>query len=349
MRVLFFLGTPPFRVCSGVGCTATGMVHSYLFRSVRFVVLSFLCVFHHVLPQLPPVRRWFLTQECQLFALRFATSTPEQIDAFMESANLRYTPIPTDEKIRLAEALLAVYRSSLYGLAQTKMAAATKAFKRMDFYKVPFMDVLPLVSKRKVYIEKGFAYVPRSQLATLIQGAFRAKLSKDLSIAYKSANLIQSDERIAPLVRNLGRIAYRMGRAASAVDSESVLSTFSNYLAEIGHSQPKAKPAGQDRFYIAVGYRKANDKDRTCPIAGRIHKSNTQKYTVYCDTQVMMQGCWDGACQDTGKHVFYQIQGNKVVNCGWNAPPPPQQVDASGKNGGGSSSSSSAAPAGFNK
>ena len=152
------------------------------------------------------------------------------------------------------------------------------------------------VSKRQVYLEKGFAYVPRTQLATLVQGAFRAKLSKDLAIAYKSASLIQSDERIAPLVRNLGRIAYRMGRAASAVDSESVLSTFSNYLAEIGHSQPKAKPAGQDRFYIAVGYRKANDKDRMCPIAGRVHKSNTQKYTVYCDTQVMMQGCWYVFC-----------------------------------------------------
>ena len=67
----------------------------------------------------------------------------------------------------------------------------------------------------------------------------------DLSIAYKSANLIQSDERIGPLVANLGRIAYRLGRAASAADAESVLSTFMNYLTEIGHTQPKSKAAGQ--------------------------------------------------------------------------------------------------------
>jgi DNA primase large subunit len=172
------------------------------------------------------LRRWFLQQECQLFTLRFATSTPEQIDLFMSKANLRYTPIPQSEKDRLAPSLLAVYRSSLYGLAPAKMSVAQKVFQKMDFYKVPFMDVLPLVSKRTVYLEKGFAYVPRTQLATLVQGAFRAKLSKDLAVAYKSANLIQSDERIAPLVRNLGRIAHRMGRAASAVDSESVLSTF---------------------------------------------------------------------------------------------------------------------------
>ena len=67
----------------------------------------------------------------------------------------------------------------------------------------------------------------------------------DLSIAYKSANLIQSDERIGPLVANLGRIAYRLGRAASAADAESVLSTFMNYLTEVGHTQPKSKAAGQ--------------------------------------------------------------------------------------------------------
>ena len=77
---------------------------------------------------------------------------------------------------------MAVYRSSVWGIAQSTVAAAQKVFNRMDFYKVPFMDVLPLVSKRQVYMEGGYAYVPRNQLQTLIQGAFRAKLSKSLSI-----------------------------------------------------------------------------------------------------------------------------------------------------------------------
>ena len=55
-----------------------------------------------------------------------------------------------------------------------------------------------------------------------------------------------------------GRIAYRLGRAANAADAESVLSTFMNYLTEIGHTPPKSKPAGQDRFYVACGYRKVS-------------------------------------------------------------------------------------------
>eukprot|EP00946_MAST-07B_sp_MAST-7B-sp1_P004343 g4343.t1 len=275
------------------------------------------------------LRRWFLAQECALFSLRFANAGPAQIDAFMEKAGLRYVPISAEEKERLSEPLLAVYRGSIYGVANASIAQAQKVFSRQDFYRVPFTDVLPLVSKRTVYLEDGFAYVPRSQLATIVQGAFRAHLSRELAVAYKSMALIQSDERIAPLVRNLGRIAYRLGRANTAADAETVLQTFMSHLVELGHSQPKSKPAGQDRFYVAVGYRKANERDRTCPIAGRCHKSNTQKYTVFVDTQVMQQGCWDSVCQETGKHIYYQIQGNKVVNCGWNPPPPPQVADTS--------------------
>ena len=302
------------------------------------------------------LRRWFLAQECALFSLRFANAGPTEVDAFMERAGLRYVPISADEKERISDGLLAVYRGSIYGVAS--VVQAQKVFAKQDFYKVPFTDVLPLVSKRAIYLEAGYAYVPRSQLATIVQGAFRAHLSRELAVAYKSMALIQGDERIAPLVRNLGRIAYRLGRANTAADAETVLQTFMSHLVELGHSQPKSKPAGQDRFYVAVGYRKANERDKTCPIAGRCHKSNTQKYTIFVDTQVMQQGCWDSACQETGKHIYYQIQGNKVVNCGWNPPPPPQVADTSGKKLEGKEVGSisstpgapaSTAPTGFNK
>ena len=123
------------------------------------------------------LRQWLLKQECALFQLRFANSEPGEIDQFMEKENLRYVPIPQAEKSRLETQLMAVYRSSVWGIAQSTVTAASKVFSRMDFYKVPFMDVLPLVSRRQVYLEGGYAYVPRNQLQTLIQGAFRAKLS----------------------------------------------------------------------------------------------------------------------------------------------------------------------------
>lgn len=40
----------------------------------------------------------------------------------MEQANLRYTPIPTSEKKRLEAELLAVYRASIYGVAQASVS-----------------------------------------------------------------------------------------------------------------------------------------------------------------------------------------------------------------------------------
>ena len=77
------------------------------------------------------------------------------------------------------------------------------------------------------------------------------------------------------------------------------------------------KHAGGDRYFLSVGTRKANERDRMCPIAGRIHKSNTQKYTVHCDNQVMVQGCWDSVCQQCNKNLYYQIQNKRIIKCGW--------------------------------
>merc|ERR1712008_444202 len=45
------------------------------------------------------------------------------------------------------------------------------------------------------------------------------------------------------------------------------------------------------------------------------------KNIPFFDTQVMMQGCWDGECQATNRHVFYQIHEGKCVKVGWEPPP----------------------------
>lgn len=191
------------------------------------------------------------------------------------------------------------------------------------------MDVPKLVAQRKVYLESGFAYVSREKVSCIVEEQFRTSLSKSLTLAYKASLSMARDDRIDPLVRNLAKIAFRYGgtiATGTAVDgninSESVVNLFTNYLTTVmGHSEPKLKPAGGNRMFVAVGTRKPNTADKTCPIAGRVHKSNTQKYTIYFDTQVMMQGCWDSVCQAQNKNVFYQIQDGKVVKIGWQPPP----------------------------
>ena len=44
-----------------------------------------------------------------------------------------------------------------------------------------------------MYVEAGFAYVPRDQLITLLQGRFRSSLSKELIHAFQQLPLIYDD------------------------------------------------------------------------------------------------------------------------------------------------------------
>ncbi|CAI5532711.1 unnamed protein product [Closterium sp. Naga37s-1] len=71
---------------------------------------------------------------------------------------------------------------------------------------VPFEEVPDLVASRRVYLEKGFAFVPRDQLAAIVVGQFRAKLSKALvATNRKWLAHIQEDEqdRLTPVIEAL--------------------------------------------------------------------------------------------------------------------------------------------------
>lgn len=116
--------------------------------------------------------------------------------------------------------------------------------------------------------------------------------------------------------------------------ARAVIDTFLCYLKKCGYSEPKLKEnvknPGSDKHFLMVGYRKANEKDRTCPFAGRVHKSNTQRFTVHVSTKVMVQRCWDGMCEG-GQH-FFQIQDGGIKAFGPVPPPPPKapMLDKSG-------------------
>jgi len=264
------------------------------------------------------LRRWLLANESQLFSIRLGNTKASDVDRFLVKNDIKYPPITQAEKLKQRVQLMA---------SDGNMSAAQ--FESLDFYKVPFTEVSNLVSKRKVFLQNGFAYVSRDKVSSIVLEKFRASLSKSLTVACQKSDMIEGDGRIEPLVNNLAKIAFRYGgslmKASTGLDgsvnSESVISLFKNYLTTtMGHTEPKVKAAGGNKMFINVGTRKPNERDRTCPIAGRVHKSNTQKYTIFFDTKVMMQGCWDGCCQATNKHVFYQIHEGKCVKVGWEPP-----------------------------
>eukprot|EP00743_Colponemidia_sp_Colp-15_P006874 GILK01007417.1.p1 GENE.GILK01007417.1~~GILK01007417.1.p1 ORF type:complete len:450 (-),score=49.40 GILK01007417.1:147-1496(-) len=135
------------------------------------------------------LRRWFLAQEARLFRHRFERETHEGRRLFMEKYRLNYLPIDERELERVRSKLSAVHNGDI----------------GQGFYKVAFEEALSLISKRQVYLEAGFAFVPRDQLSTIIGSRFRASLSKSLSVAHKALPHVMGDERIAPLLRNLSK------------------------------------------------------------------------------------------------------------------------------------------------
>lgn len=52
----------------------------------------------------------------------------------------------------------------------------------LDYYKLPYTDVLDLIHDRKVFVQKGMAYVPQTDLISVFVTAFKKSLSADLLV-----------------------------------------------------------------------------------------------------------------------------------------------------------------------
>lgn len=142
------------------------------------------------------LRRWFITQEVDLFKFRFnfEAETFENIEKFLEENRLKYTPISEEERNE---------RSSKLACADFKMDVST--VEMINYYKVHFTEALDLVRSRKVYLEKGYAYVPRDGLVSIISNCFRVHLSHALALTARSLPYLEEDERLLPRLTSLSR------------------------------------------------------------------------------------------------------------------------------------------------
>ena len=64
---------------------------------------------------------------------------------------------------------------------------------------------------------------------------------------------------------------------------------------------------------MALGqWPKPNAVDRTCPFAGRQHRSNTVSYIVFVNDGAMVQRCWDTACRGCTRR--FVLHDGRVVD-----------------------------------
>lgn len=141
------------------------------------------------------LRRWFLNQEMDLFRYRFQQETDTEIDHFLRQNNLKFETISPECKRKLCEKL----QDSGYDLSKEKVM-------NTEYYKVQFTEAVELIRGRKVYLEKGHAFIPRSELVSIVVHAYRSQLSKSLVIMRRKLPYLQGDERLMPLVSNISKI-----------------------------------------------------------------------------------------------------------------------------------------------
>ena len=147
------------------------------------------------------LRRWFLQNEVELFKWRFVNNPPEELNTWLARNGLRYEAISREEASELQDKLqeMARCRAAWY------KEDAVSSEDRREHYKVPFEEVIDLIRQRRVFVRAGFAYVPQTDLVSIVATRVRAHLSKQLSMHARAWPALREEEqeRLAGFLESL--------------------------------------------------------------------------------------------------------------------------------------------------
>ncbi|XP_049390484.1 probable DNA primase large subunit isoform X3 [Solanum stenotomum] len=142
------------------------------------------------------LRKWFLSIETTLFRYRFRDEPSEIQRALMAEFDLPYKAVTTAEYESVKEKLNQVSRAIGQPITSTDAI----------YYKVPFEEVPELVAGRRVFIQKGNAYIAMNQVVSLVITQFRSHLSKALVLTNRKwTSMIREQEkdRLVPIIEAL--------------------------------------------------------------------------------------------------------------------------------------------------
>ncbi|KAI5721708.1 hypothetical protein M8J77_024552 [Diaphorina citri] len=134
------------------------------------------------------LRRWFIAQELDLFRLRWTHLSSEGRQAFLKSNDFCYMSISDEET------------SGLLNISNGLID------KSKDYYKVPFTEVLDLISKRRIFVHKGFGYITSQDIISVIATQYRSFISKQLMLCSNLYSRIIEDERLKAILQNLNTV-----------------------------------------------------------------------------------------------------------------------------------------------
>jgi DNA primase large subunit len=179
-------------------------------------------------------RRWFIQQELALFRVRFnelSSSGSDAVTRFLDYAQIPVKCCSMDKFLEIKDDIHQLSRSLVSSAANpdsSKDFDVEKPGAHTKLYEVPFEDVIDLVTKRKVLLRKGSAFVFLNDLVSIVVTHYRAKLSKALADAAAHFGTIMEEEgeRLAPLISNIAHmydgINYGKGGAHGRITLDQI-------------------------------------------------------------------------------------------------------------------------------
>ena len=140
-------------------------------------------------------KEWFESGGEEAMKAAKKEAKKEEVSSFTSSIS-NYKAISSEEKEAKREKLTA---AATYGYV------SGWSFESETYYKVAWQEAMDLVRSRRVYLEAGYAYIPSTELLSLVVGVFRSKLSHNLVLTCRALPALEDDTRLVNMVQNLDK------------------------------------------------------------------------------------------------------------------------------------------------
>ncbi|EJU04562.1 DNA primase large subunit [Dacryopinax primogenitus] len=161
------------------------------------------------------LRRRFVKAETTLFRIRFADDDTRERAAFLDSIKLNWEKVDEEER-REAHIKAGLQAQAEYLKRDERQR---EDYLEDTFYKTPWTQVPELVERRRVFLWKGWAYVPSREQSTLVFQEFQNRLEQALEITAKALPRLDEDDRLLPVLEHLSR-GFLAGVASEYVGPE---------------------------------------------------------------------------------------------------------------------------------
>lgn len=138
------------------------------------------------------LKNWFILREIELFKLKFSTLSEHEIKRFFEINQLNCQPIKNEEINDIKEDLR--NQSNYYEDAINN---------NIEFYRVHFTHIPELISKRKCFLKKGFAYITIKDFESIVSNMHKEIITRGLIATESILYITNNDERISDFLESL--------------------------------------------------------------------------------------------------------------------------------------------------